>query len=176
MEDKKDDEVPRGLTREVNPLLSSRQKANSAVALSIQSDIGKGIIYNIRLSRWYLAYCFLMAIATVCLVVFMIVDVHFVSWEAVSVSRFRVWGRSCSVSSAAEGPQAIRYAGCFLMMLLLVLPRLLSTCCTCIASGHMHRNCGGCVSMNDIWHRIWVLNAYSGRTPFPSGSALWTAL
>ncbi|CDJ56991.1 hypothetical protein, conserved [Eimeria maxima] len=77
MEDKKDDEVPRGLTREVNPLLSSRQKANSAVALSIQSDIGKGIIYNIRLSRWYLAYCFLMAIATVCLVVFMIVDVHF---------------------------------------------------------------------------------------------------
>ncbi|CDI74979.1 hypothetical protein, conserved [Eimeria praecox] len=54
-----------------------QQKAKSAVLLSIQSDIGKGIIYNIRLSRWYLAYCFLMAIATLCLVVFMIVDVHF---------------------------------------------------------------------------------------------------
>ncbi|XP_022586956.2 uncharacterized protein LOC34623686 [Cyclospora cayetanensis] len=63
--------------RESNPLLSSRQKARSAVLLSIQSDIGKGIMYNIRLSRWYLAYCSLMAIATLSLVIFMIIDVHF---------------------------------------------------------------------------------------------------
>ncbi|CDJ29398.1 uncharacterized protein EMH_0049320 [Eimeria mitis] len=77
MEAKKQEEAPPGRIREVNPLLSSRQKAKSAELLSIQNDIGKGIIYNIRLSRWYLAYCFLMAIATLCLVIFMIVDVHF---------------------------------------------------------------------------------------------------
>lgn len=85
MEAKKEEGVPRGRTQEVNPLLSSRRKAQSAVLLSIQNDIGKGIIYNIRLSRWYLAYCFLMAIATLCLVIFMIVDVHFVSLIAASV-------------------------------------------------------------------------------------------
>ena len=65
--------------REANPLLSSKQRAKSAILLSIQSDIGKGIVYNIRLSRWYLAYCSLMAVATLTLVIFMIVDVHFVS-------------------------------------------------------------------------------------------------
>ncbi|CDJ63035.1 hypothetical protein, conserved [Eimeria necatrix] len=77
MESTIEDGTPQGRVREGNPLLSSRKKAKSAVLLSIQSDIGKGIIYNIRLSRWYLAYCSLMAVATLSLVIFMIIDVHF---------------------------------------------------------------------------------------------------
>lgn len=77
--------------REANPLLSAKQKARSAVLLSIQSDIGKGIVYNIRLSRWYLAYCSIMAIATLSLVIFMIVDVHFVSRTHKKRLGFRVY-------------------------------------------------------------------------------------
>lgn len=77
MEGRREEAARTGGRREDNPLLSSKEKARSAVLLSIQGDIGKGIVYNIRLSRWYLAYCFLMAIATFSLVIFMIVDVHF---------------------------------------------------------------------------------------------------
>lgn len=74
---KMEEDAQRNSRREANPLLSSKQKTRSAVLLSIQADIGKGIVYNIRLSRWYLVYCSLMAIATLSLVIFMIVDVHF---------------------------------------------------------------------------------------------------
>ncbi|KAL8271603.1 hypothetical protein Esti_004509 [Eimeria stiedai] len=64
--------------REGNPLLPGKEKARKrSMLMSIKDDIGKGVIYNIRLSRWYLAYCSLMAILTLSLVIFMIVDIHF---------------------------------------------------------------------------------------------------
>ncbi|KAL8427359.1 hypothetical protein Efla_007305 [Eimeria flavescens] len=64
----------RGRGREANPLLSEKQKARSEVQMSIKNDIGKGVVYNVRLSRLYLAYCSLMAIATLSLVIVMVVD------------------------------------------------------------------------------------------------------
>lgn len=67
---------------ESNPLLSTKQRSKSAALLSVQSDIGKGIVYSMRLSKGYLAYCSLMALATLSIVIFMIVDVHIVRFRA----------------------------------------------------------------------------------------------
>ncbi|PHJ22505.1 cation channel family transporter [Cystoisospora suis] len=63
-------------TGERKPLLPEAQRRRSKLLLSLQSDIGKGFVFAVRLSRWYLLYCTLMALATLGLVVYMIVDVH----------------------------------------------------------------------------------------------------
>ncbi|KEP64300.1 UNVERIFIED_CONTAM: hypothetical protein HHA_253640 [Hammondia hammondi] len=61
---------------EQSPLLPEVERRKSKMLLSVQADVGKGFVFAMRLSKWYLFYCTLMALATLSLVIYMIVDVH----------------------------------------------------------------------------------------------------
>eukprot|EP00070_Physeter_catodon_P045494 XP_028352388.1 uncharacterized protein LOC112062935 [Physeter catodon] len=67
-----------GLSRrgENRPLLPEAERRKSKMLMSVQADIGRGVMFTIRLSKWYLFYCTLMAIATLSLVLYMIIDIH----------------------------------------------------------------------------------------------------
>ncbi|PFH32713.1 hypothetical protein BESB_013250 [Besnoitia besnoiti] len=61
---------------ENSPLLSEAQRRKSKMLLSLQADTGKGFVFAMRLSVWYIFYCTVMALATLALVIYMIVDVN----------------------------------------------------------------------------------------------------
>lgn len=67
-----------GLSRrgENRPLLPEAERRKSKMLMSVQADIGRGVMFTLRLSKWYLFYCTLMAIATLSLVLYMIIDIH----------------------------------------------------------------------------------------------------
>ncbi|CBZ50330.1 conserved hypothetical protein [Neospora caninum Liverpool] len=61
---------------EQRPLLPEVERRKSKMLLSVQADAGKGFVFAVRLSKWYIFYCALMALATLGLVIYMIADVH----------------------------------------------------------------------------------------------------
>lgn len=99
-------------TGERKPLLPEAQRRRSKLLLSLQSDIGKGFVFAVRLSRWYLLYCALMAMLTLALVVYMIVDVHVVSGQTQYRCKGRVGrggGRRKLLSAHQQGVFFYRY-------------------------------------------------------------------
>lgn len=63
---------------EGEPLLEDEEKERrkAAALKSLQKDVGRGVVYNVRLSRLYVAYCLFMSLLTASLVIFMIVHVE----------------------------------------------------------------------------------------------------
>lgn len=64
---------------EGEPLLEDddeRARRKAATLRSLQTDVGRAVVYNVRLSRLYVVYCLLISLLTASLVIFMIVHVE----------------------------------------------------------------------------------------------------
>lgn len=63
---------------EGEPLLEDEEKERrkAAALRSLQKDVGRGVVYNVRLSKLYVAYCLCMSLLTAALVIYLIIHVE----------------------------------------------------------------------------------------------------
>lgn len=57
-------------------LIDDDEKRRARELLALQYDIGRGFVYNMRLSKAYILSCILMALATLAVVLYLIIAVH----------------------------------------------------------------------------------------------------